>query len=598
MASLAPAFRPDPPPPVTSPIEATLTAAARQDDRAREDRTPFFDWSLKVPEAKSGPLDFHRFPYLRELYSQEVADAEEIAVQKSTQVGITTWAFRLTLYDADTRSYTGLYIFPTEDHVYDFSDERIEPAIKASQYLLDRIEAGTVRNKGLKQIGRGFVYLRGSKSKSGAQSIAADSLVFDEYDELDKVNLPQLERRVSGAEGAGRIARVRRMGVPSIPGFGINKEFVKSDQRKWHVTCKRKKCSTEQELTFKDNVRWKNKGDNRVFRQGQDDPEGEVERAWRCCEKCGTEIDVSKGRWIATNPDASMVGYHVPRLIVPNTNLITLVNNSRKTAPEEVTAFYNNDLGLPYSPSEASLSRIAILGACGLGGPIQEQSTNRMVKTMGVDVAGSRPLTGRISEQLPDGRRRAVWIGEIESFKGVIELIERFNVTMCAIDANPDSRSSRAVAATFPGRVVLVEYADRGQGGSDPEPLVYDPDKNKVRIARTLAIDATMDAIRQLRNLPLRQPPQGYVEHLMAVHRRTEEDTKGNPVRRYYSVGPDDYLHTEVYDLAATEVWRLVSGYQAQQAEDGTEVPDEELGFRRVPLDAPHDDYDPGFGGQ
>jgi hypothetical protein len=50
--------------------------------------------------------------------------------------------------------------------VNEFGDERIEPAIEGSDYLMSRIPAHFVRTKKLKRIGRGWVYFRGAKSRS------------------------------------------------------------------------------------------------------------------------------------------------------------------------------------------------------------------------------------------------------------------------------------------------------------------------------------------------------------------------------------------------------------------------------------------------
>jgi hypothetical protein len=98
-----------------------------------------------------------------------------------------------------------------------------------------------------------------------------------------------------------------------------------------------------------------------------------------------------------------------------------------------------------------------------------------------------------------------------------------------------------------------------------------------------------MDAIRQVRQIPLRTPPPKWKAQMKALVRRTELDTKGRPVRRYVTTGTDgdDYAHAATYALVATELWRTWIRVQAIREEaEGRHVPDEEQGFRRVRLAA------------
>lgn len=558
-------------------------------------------WSRLAPEPKVGALNFEDFPYLTELYSDEVAELEECIFEKSTQVGMSSQGWRWAMRRAQQFGDTSLYIFPTADHVTDFGDSRIEPSIEASDFLQAQIPPGYVRKKELKRIGGGWLYLRGSNSRAGAQSVDADSVTFDEYNELDQSNVPQIERRLSGARQAGRTPRIRRMGIPTGPGEGIDAYFAESDRRRWHVTCPA--CGDEQPLDWWKNVRWRNPGVEGVQRGGHDEFANmrDVESAWRACRSCDASLEeaIRGGRWIATNPDSSLRGYHVARLIVPRCDLKAMVLASRQTSPAQVIAFYNNDLGLAYAPTETSLDEEAILAACSEGGELQEavRLGPGIYRTAGIDVASERDFNVRVSELHPDGRY-AVWIGTCSSWSEVYELLVRLHVTFFAIDANPERRTARGLIAKLPGRGVLVEYA-----GPDKPAFAYKELENIVRVNRTEAIDAMMDSIRFLRNKPLRKPPAGYVEQLMAPRRRSQLNKKEQVVRTYVSMGPDDYAHAEVFDLVAGEM--LAMRQQAGELVEDRPVSDQEIGFERGELDQPFGtrgagwgggDYDPGFG--
>lgn len=563
-----------------------------------------------VPEPGIGNLRFDDFPYQEEWYSEEVANAEEVVWIKSTQVGMSAYAWRWAVRQSDQFGETGVYIFPTDTHVTEFGDERIEPAIEESPYLQSRIRPRFVRHKKLKRIGRGFLHLRGSNSKAGAQSVAAQFLVFDEYDFLDPSNLPQIERRISGARQLGKTPRIRRLGTPTVDGQGIALAWEQSDQRVWMVVCEG--CGLSQQVTWEENVRWTNTPDGEVMRAGHDEYEDSkhVERAWRACAECETELDVREGAWEAQRPGAKVIGFQATRLIVPKTDLAQIIVASRSTKPMEVEAFENNDLGRPYSAVESGLDAGTIIAACSLGGPMLAGATGQFPVTMGVDVAGERDLNVRISEQLPaddpqmPNARRAIWIGTVSSFTEVEHLMHLYGVAMCAIDARPETRMAKSLRAAFPGRVVLVEYDAKNESesikiesGEAGTPLEGVPLLAKVN--RTEAIDAMMDSIRQRWNIPLADPPQNYVAQLRALKRKIVISQTGKVSRVYVTTGTvgDDYAHAEVYDLVATELWRMARGIAALRADDGRMVPDEELGFRRVRLaEGDVTDYRGGLG--
>lgn len=575
-------------------------------------RRPMRDYADLVPEPGVGLLRIDSdFPYQAEWYSEEVANAEEVVWIKSTQIGMSAYAWRWAVRQADQFGETGVYIFPTDSHVTEFGDERIEPAIEESPYLQKRILPRFVRHKKLKRIGGGFLHLRGSNSKAGAQSVAAQYLVFDEYDHLDPQNVPQIERRITGARQLGKTPRIRRLGTPTIEGFGIAQAWDSSDQRVWMVVCE--ECGVSQQVTWEENMRWLNPGNEKVMRAGHDDFDPanvkEIERAWRVCSNCEAELDVRLGAWEAQRPGAKVIGFHATRLIVPRTDLEQIVIASRSKRPMEVEAFENNDLGRPYSGTEISLDAGSIMAACQMGGPPLEAYAGPNPITMGVDVAGERALSVRISEQLPPeveglpNVRRAIWIGEVDSFREVERLMHLFRVSMCAVDIRPETRMSKTLRASFPGRVVLVEYDARNESESIKVEVgeagtPWEGVPQKVKVNRTEAIDAMMDSIRQRHNLPLVEPPTNYVAQLRAPKRRVVVSQTGKVSRVYESTGTvgDDYAHAEVYDLVATELWRMMQGVQHIEAQEGRQVPDEEIGFRRVSLvDGDTDEYRPGF---
>lgn len=589
------------------------------EDEAKISRRSMMEYADLMPEPGIGPLRFDDFPFQVEWYSAEVADAEEVVWTKGAQVGASGMGVRWCIRQVDQFGDTGLYVMPTDEVVEKFGDERVEPAIEESPYLQSRIRPQWVRNKKLKRIGRAFLHMRGSNSKAGAQTVAAQFLFLDERDLLDQSNLPMIMRRISGARQIGKTPKVRHAGYPLIPNDGIDLLWQQSDQRVWHVTCKG--CGDEQPVGWEENVRWlvegfhEGHGDElphgdpnlplRVMRPGADGFEDRkvVSQVWRQCRSCEASLEdtapgrkdgaLRSGRWIALREGATLIGFHVWRGMVPTTDLASIVVASRATKDIEKEMFAALDLGRPYSSGGSSLTDNDLVRAQAFGQPMVEAYYGANPTTMGVDVAGERDLNVWIDEQLPpeaDGvpnPRRALWIGTCSSFDEVEDLMMRFRVHVLAIDSNPERRMAKALRVKFPGRVVLVEYDHRWL--SPPMKLETDDvgQPLKVRVNRTDAIDGMMDGIRQCRSRPVTNAPAGWAAQMRSLHRRTILNTKGIVEREYVTTGTDgdDYGHAAVYALVATELWRSFARAQSQiVAAAGRQQSDEEMGFKRVSL--------------
>ena len=483
---------------------------------------PFLDWVGRVPEPKRGPLDFTRFPFQRELYEQGTED-RELVVKKATQVGISAFCIRWAMYWADQAGLTSLYVFPHQRQLADFSTTRIRPVIEGSEYLRERVGSSSAQSAMLKQLGSGYLYLRGSESVADLQAIDADALVLDEYDLLHSANIPDAERRL-GASDRGLICRV---GVPSLPGFGISELYASSDRRRWHVRCQR--CAEWQPLTFAENI--------------------DVEALERVCRRCRRRLEAADGEWVPEFPDRDVRGYHVPRLIVPQLDVKTLVREWGHTDPARRQAFFNKDLGEEYAPADARLTA-ELIRAAQRDYPYPGRPVTQGWITMGVDVASVRGLHVRISEHQASGEKHALLIEEVQNFEALDDLMDIYGVHMCAIDAQPERRLARAFADRYAGRVYLVTY---GQGSASEAPAFHDEER-RMTISRVDAIDEVLESIRRQRNLLPRQLPPGYVSHLQAAIRAIERDQSGRRRAVYRSLGPDDYLHAEVFDSAAREV--------------------------------------------
>ena len=560
-------------------VEDALRESLAIDLRETENlRQPFFPWATRIHEPKTGPLDFTRFPFQRELYTDEFAYDPEGVIKKATQGGLSAWLIRWTLFFPDTKGWTSLYVFPKAKQLNEFSDQRVKPLIERSEYLRERVPYGYVNNKGLKQVGLGFANYRGSQNKDELDSVDADVIGFDEYDRLVQENIPDAEQRITGSPHG----LIRRVGVPTIPRRGIARLYDESDRRKWLVRCERCRIGW-QEIDF-----WHN-----VAQDG--------DRVRIVCSGCRRPLDVREGEWVPGVTEVQRPrGYHVPRLIVPGTNLARIVLHSKQRKPYEITRFFNKDLGLEYANPEGSLNEAAIEAAQTAGGGYELPQGYRGERpvTCGIDMASTRAATVRISEHLDEETKRALWIGEVDGrnlreFIGRLsDLMTRYRVNMASIDHLPDGRVARTFANMFPGIVYVTALSGRQQ----KQILLVDDQLLQASVKRTEALDAMISMVREQKNhLPVTLP-EGYVEQMCAPQRFEEEDEETGEVDvGYLSTGPDDYAMAEVYDMIATELWwmrQTVQGYFQKR----TTTLEEHVPFERSDLDTYGEDSEFSLG--
>lgn len=484
-------------------------------------------WSRGYRMEARGALDFERFPFQRELY-EAFGDRSlrSVDVMKASQCGISAAGVSLALYAADVWAANVLYVFPGFEDAHDFSDTRVATAIRSSAYLRTRVRS--TNNKGLKRIGEGFVYFRGSGSEQQALSVPADVLVLDEYDRLDQRQVPMFLRRLSSGTS---MKLVRAFSNPSFPEDGIHARYLQSDQRQWLVRCRR--CRKEAR------VAWEPGEDHFV----------DEERSTLSCARCRCRLTpqaVAAGRWVAERPDAKRRGYHISRLVVPGEDISELVENHRRLDEDSVRIHHNFDLGQPYAPRGGSLSSDVVLG-CRRDLVLPDRYDGPDWVTAGVDVG--KVLHVRISRRTEQGLTMPLYLGTVEDFEELASLWRRYNVNFGLVDEQPEERKAREFVQEFRGRCMLLRWASEEQR----DEVIEDKKHDLVIARRTAACDRLVAEIESQRRVLPRDLPRGYVSQLRAPHRVTEQTRRGQKVARYVTERASDYFFAEVHDLLAAE---------------------------------------------
>jgi len=465
---------------------------------------------------------------LVDIYKDE---SKNIVVQKAAQTGLTTYGINKALWFADTNPISIIYTFPTAGDVNEFSKSRVNPVIQDSPYLMSRIV--NVDSVELKQLGNSFIYFRGTWGERQAISIDADMLIHDETDRSKPQIISIYQERLSHSKHKYTI----HLSNPSIPDYGVNALYMRSDMKQWFVTCM--ECGKEQVLKFPDSIHMGRAGFGEIYYQ---------------CVYCNaplTDDDRIDGRWKPTNEGSKISGYHVSQLMVPwisAEDIFLKFENERWKQ-----TFWNFVLGEPYAGENLPIKRTDMLECIQAGWDMRGVGQGTY---MGVDQGDNL----HVSVWRKDGKlKKLFWIGILKDFEELPDLMVRFGVISCVIDAMPNKHSARRFQLMFPGKVWLCYYND-----TQKEHIVWKEDKEKkeyhVVVHRTETLDVLADEYK-IKNIvlpKLTNDVEEFIRHHCALAKEKVEKPDGSYAFNYIATGADHYAHSANYGMIA--VSRAVAG--------------------------------------
>jgi len=440
-------------------------------------------------------------------------------VQKSAQTGLTTFGINRALWFGDTHQVAVIYTFPTAGDVSEFSKARVTPIIRASPHLMGRI--ADVDSVELKQIGQSFIYFRGTWSERQAISIPADMLVHDETDRSKPEVLSMYRERLSHS----KYKYIVNLSNPSIPGYGVNALYLRSDMKKWFVQCP--KCGKEQVLKYPDSIRI-------------------GERTYYQCVFCGAELSDGvrkQGKWKPTNKGARISGYHISQLMAPWISAEEIVE--KKENERWLQTFYNFVLGLPYAGENVPIKRTDLLECVQNKYDLEQYGRGTY---MGVDQGDELHV---VIFQRGEANR-IVWCGVLDSFDELPNLMDNYQVVSCVIDAMPNKHSARRFAYQYPGRVWLCYYSDTQK---EPVKWTEDDEKKEWRVVaqRTESLDAWGESVTSHSVIlpKVTQIIDVFIRHSCNLARDRVEKPDGTIIWKYLAVGPDHFAHAANYGMIA-----------------------------------------------
>lgn len=388
------------------------------------------------------PLTLQRRPFLKDIY---LDNSNDKVVMKSTQCGLSEFLIVYAIMEA-AQGRSLFYVLPSYDLVGRFVSNRFSRSVQFTPYYQHLMNDDTVKKRSdgvsLKHIGMGTIAFVGSGTPKPFTEFPADTIIVDELDQCNEANLAMGEERLSASEHKKRV----KISNPTLVGFGIDYEFGKSDQRYWHIKCS--SCGAFVKPDFFSHV--VERVDEGTYALRDTEWQWDTPRdIHMICDKCGKPFNrFNGGEWVKSNPRSLVTGFQVSKLFSANVTIREMVDrfNDGLTNPKKMERFYNGDLGFPFSDSGSKISFKMIADCSEPGYIMPDVSTEPCV--MGVDVGNK--IHVRISEILPTGKLKAVYIGSVDGYDDIFELYRRYRIVFGVIDSMPEMRLSKKVCATMP----------------------------------------------------------------------------------------------------------------------------------------------------
>jgi hypothetical protein len=438
-----------------------------------------------------------------------------------------------------------LYLFPTADEVYGFSQSRFAPLIRGNTCISKHINTKDVNNAMLKRIGRSNLFFSGARATQSISGLAKESAalrskpidltVYDEEDLMDPDIRAFAESRMEHSWLKGEI----ELSNPTIPEFGISKSFDKSDRRHWGYRCG---CGvwTVPLLDYENCVH--------VDKEG---------KGFLACKKCDRKLELDEGQWVKPfGGDSEIAGWawsHFENSFADPAEVIRRLEAS--TDGTERQKIYNYKLGLPYIPVEDRLVVSDVYSCCG-SDPIRTSS--RGPCAMGVDVGNI--LHTVIGKNLGNNKHKILWMGEVKDFNELHDIAAKFSVESAVVDIGPEGHSVRAFQKGEPYVVFSCRYQDRAK---TVEKL--DSDAGMLVVDKTSIFDQSRELfIKNRVELPRRSPSvETYAQQVCNAVRLREELNEGMVKRthkqwvyRYRALGDDHYRSATNYFMLACKYVR------------------------------------------
>lgn len=378
-------------------------------------------WKTILNE-KGERMEFDEHPFLIKIYND---NSQYLVVMKAAQVGMSTLQILKNHRDAKRQKMDIIYTLPTDKDVSVFVGGKVNRIIANNKEMLtDVVDKDSIEQK---QVGNSMIYFRGTWTKKAAIMVTADRLVHDEKDSSKLDVIADYQARLQHS----KFKQTHTFSHPSLPETGVHADWLKSDQKYWHIRCRN--CRYWQYLNW-------NTEDPRKMSV-------DFKKRAYVCKKCNaiiTDADRKDGKWIAKNPGAKWSGYWVPLLIAPWVSAIEIIDkfNDKNTTAE---FFYTKILGLPFADASSKLLRDSFFQ--NLTGKAWAPTEDERV-VLGID-------TGLRIDYVMGNKKGLFYQGDCKDYGELNKIMKRYPKAVAVIDQGGDLIGSRKFYEQWPGRVWL-----------------------------------------------------------------------------------------------------------------------------------------------
>lgn len=491
---------------------------------------------------QTGVFSFEDHEYQREPMGLNV---RRKCYMKGTQGGFTEIEILDSLHGMRYGRYPlgVLSLMPTTDDVNEFSKARFGPLIYANRAAIGRFVKKT-DTASLKKIFDAFLYLRGAilshKIEEQSESTKLRSIPVDvvKFDELDLMDEGVIEK-AKGRMGHSKVKKEVYISNPTIPDFGIDRIFQKSDQRHWFrkCDCGEWMCA---ELSFPDCVKIRRDGTGYIG-----------------CNKCGKEIPIWAGfgsaEWVPSVPANTdyMHGYRWSQLTSAFNDPAEILEDYTNPPEGNLGDVVRLRLGLPYIAAEDRLTQAEVFACCGNDIPFHSHSGPC---AMGVDVGKIKHVVIGIKT----GRKRYQLLKTVQlsSWTDIHDIAKRFHIKSAVIDIRPYEDSARQFQQSEPYRIFLCEYSE-----SQPTGPSYNDKTKIVKVNRTEVFDATHRMVVGDGTLTIPRicpETREFAKQVCSTAKVLETNKKTKlSVYRYKKLGADDFRNALNYFYLAASGSKL-----------------------------------------
>lgn len=294
----------------------------------------------------------HRFPFFRRVLEVLGPDhpARVVVMMKSAQLGGTVLAQIFLGGSLDLDPGPFMYIHPSEGNATRWARTKWRPMLRNTSVLTGLFGAASTREGGNSTLyqerkdGRGFLQISGANSEASLSMISVPRQVQDDLSKWELNNAGDPETQADSRSKAFEWAKIFKISTPLIEdNCRITRVFAKSTQEHYHVPCPDPDCG------FMHRLEWENLLANL--------DEAHPEDAHFTCPDCGGKIEqhhlpdmLLGGRWIADNPGASIIGFHLwsAYSLLESWQRIAEAWIAAKGDPAKEQAFENDTLGRAY----------------------------------------------------------------------------------------------------------------------------------------------------------------------------------------------------------------------------------------------------------